>query len=90
MRTYGRSKRDARFEGGRAARAERRAEKEARRARWQQMMAAATLRREQRDAIRKKLQERPEGFTDGYIAGFFDGQRFVKEGGVNRQQTGRQ
>ena len=58
-RTYSRLyKRDVRLEGRKATRAELRAEKEARRARWQQMMSAAALRREQREAITKKLQER--------------------------------
>ena len=90
-RTYGRLyKRDVRLEGRKASRAERRAEKAARRARWQQMMDAANLRREQRNAIAKKLQDRSEGYTEGFVAGFFEGQRFVTEGGGNGQQPSKQ
>jgi hypothetical protein len=54
------------------------------------MMDAANLRREQRDAIKKKLEERSEGYTEGFVAGFFEGQRFVIEGGGNGQQPCKQ
>jgi len=90
-RTYDRLyKREVRLEGRKASRAEHRAEKAARRARWQQMMDGSSLRREQRDAIKKKLEERSEGYTEGFIAGFFEGQRFVTEGGINGQQPSKQ
>jgi hypothetical protein len=54
------------------------------------MMDAANLRREQREAITKKLQERSGGYTEGFIAGFFEVQRFATEGGDNGQQPSQQ